>query len=234
MRFAFTLLDHRVSLSIDKYAAPAVTFEDTLQAGNLIPPLTRYSDFFSGSSTTNFGGSDYLIEVDEGATYEWIKKGNDLGIGDSSSTPLVTSGNITARPFVVKVTVSDAEMTAWDGDGPDAFSGIGSSLDGVTVGVGDLFLIQRAENFGGNQTQNGIFKIRDAAGHFDPIFSGFSNGMTVRVMEGATGAGKYFRFQAQDVTGPLSFWVPETPGKVFLRLTGAAGVLVTAGLKRVP
>lgn len=224
MRFAFAILDRRVTLSVDKYAAPSVTFEDSLHPANMIPPLARYpaNDF-------------YVAEADEGARYQWIKHENDSEIknGDTN-TGVTVSGEILARAFIAKAAATDAETTSWGGVLPASLP----TLDGVSLNDGDIFLIQGIEQHGGTADQNGIYQIFSDGSH---SFSKFvipilGTGMTVRVIGGGVNAGKYYWPEVTD--GGAEFddeiWAEGAVGKIHLRLAGLPGELVTAELRRIP
>jgi hypothetical protein len=223
VRFAFTILDHRVSFSISKYAAPGVTIDANLQQGNLVSPLSRYSD-----PLPNGYGSDCWLHVDDGVQYQWTKDTNDIGLIGGDGSALAHTGSMFARAFPVKATPSAAELTGWGGSLPATIA----NLDGVTLNSGDVFLIQ---NFG-DGLSDGVYTITDGSGHFAPADvppNGSPNGHTIHVLEGTTNAGKNYWAQPDaDPLQPPNFSLLPT-GKILFRLVGASGALITAVVRRI-
>lgn len=221
MRFAFNILDHRVSLSIAKYKAPAVSFDDNLQEGSLIPFDARYDD-----------DGNYKLLVDVGTNYLWTKRGNDTNIynGDST-TPLSATGTLVAAPFVVKASPTNAEMQAWDGPPPDPHI---TNADGIFFEINDIFLLQNYESNLGSRNYNGIYRVTTEEGNYTRVtYDGLLHlGSTVHVLSGTVNTGKNFSHTA-DGSG-FEIWTELAAGKMHLLLRGSPGVLVTASVTRIP
>lgn len=221
MRFAFNILDHRVSLSISKYKAPGVTFDENLQQASLVPFDARYDD-----------NGNYKLLVDVGSTYLWTKRGNDSTIYNADSpTPLSATGTLIAAPFVVKASPTDAEMQAWDGPPPDNHI---THADGIFFEINDLFILQDYENNLGSRLYNGIYRVTTEEGNYTRAsYDGLLHlGSTVHVLSGTENIGKNFSHTA-DGSG-FEIWTELAAGKMHLLLRGSPGVLVTASVQRVP
>lgn len=221
MRFAFNILDHRLSLSIAKYKAPAVNFDDNLQEASLVPFDARYDD-----------NGNYKLLVDVGANYLWAKRGNDTEIynGDSS-TPITATGMLVAAPFVVIASPTGAEMQAWDGPPPDPHI---ANADGIALTINDLFLLQNYESNLGSRLYNGIYRVTtEESDRTRAAYDGLLHlGSTVHVLSGTANIGKTFSHTA-DESG-FQIWTQLAAGKMHLLLRGSAGALVTASVQRVP
>jgi hypothetical protein len=227
MRFAFTNFDNRVGLFVSKYASVPIIFgeETPLQEGNLIPPLSRYSDAGDGSM---LGGSDFLIQVDEGASYQWTRDGNDLTIVNGDLREISLSGPLTAKTYLVKAVPTAADMALWGAAPTDPLTSV--VMDGVTLHSGDVFAITSFSN----HAYNGVFKLTSDGGAYAVQELAFP-GMSIHVVEGASNAGKNFYCTSSANDSSLATTWAELPaGKAMFRLTGSPGVLITASLTRIP
>lgn len=224
MRFAFTLFDHRVSLSISRYAAPAITFEDNLPRASIIPFGSVYPE----------SGDALLVQVNEGANFLWTKGANDGSIVNADTKfPISDTGTIRAAAFLVKATATSAENVAWGASLPDTIA----SLDGITLNVNDTFLIQGRELSGGDNSQNDVYSIRDVDGHYDEWHAPFfpeTNGFTAHVLQGTAAGRNYYTTHLLGEGSGNKPWVLGTAGKVYLRLYGTPGTPVTALLQPIP
>jgi hypothetical protein len=226
MRFGFATPDHRVPLSVARYAAPPIEFEYLETRDNLVP----IGAIYSAAHTQTVGGSEYLLEVDEGGNYQWIKGADDTSITNADHQSTIFSGGVItpAQAFEVRAKATQSEMDSWGGTLPALIP----TLDGVTFEPNDFFLIQ---NFS-DDSKNGIYQVTSEAGAYSEYLAGTvpsGSGMTVKVTEGTTNADGYYWYDSDDSQPTAKIWRSGTQGKVYLRLKGTPGILVTAVVRRV-